>query len=488
VSRVMAGVLGLILLRGIAFGGQGDLLLQSLDRSQLEIALSSQRESARQLAVVRIAKTMSKSPHLDKQARSELSTIFLAGGVKMIDGDHILGLRSVRSFAPVPRAARASASEKIAIAPLRVPALSVNRAIDVLDRIDSSLQAGSYGRVDSTIPVCGSKHYSSWCSLIGGENLSNVLVIGVGLGIAALAALDLGAQKIVGIDLAKNYSSLALRKNYPPVAVGVSSQRHRYQWSEITFGHDQGIREESVRELIAGSAADYTLVILDIGSSEDDNLVRSFARRIGSMTPLLLRTRCSSEDALESARLFPSIYEDVEETIDRYESRYDIYSRISPRERSSSLEGRRALFCVNRVSVASVCAVRAEEALSACIAAIARVDCRLEDLKPRLFSLRSLTTRSDVRASYKSWTVELARIACLEILLEREDWRSEVRELLNSEYISITLSGGVKHEVKVSKAMIRLVTRYLIPLLLALDQPDRKPRSESSLTSELSVV
>jgi hypothetical protein len=89
------------------------------------------------------------------------------------------------------------------------------------------------------------------------------VIVGVGRGVAALAALDSGCVPVIGLDCGSEYDLKRVRNGYPPEAVLHSDRAARFSWSDLTL--PQVLSSASVADSVIGlgEVAEGHLVLID---------------------------------------------------------------------------------------------------------------------------------------------------------------------------------------------------------------------------------
>jgi len=265
-------------------------------------------EEARRIRVIfRWASKCTVAGDVSFTMRQALRDFTLHHGVNIVLADHRQLIRHARIRHRVFRSPDQSTSPLVRIAP---KPSGIENQITVHLHAQSAAQsslARNLLEYLQTGNIRTGRFYSRWVHAMEGKVVKTVYVIGVGNGVAALAALDLGAKSVIGCDIMSEYNSKRIRSDYPPPAVAISDRSNRFKWSSYLFQYAIPTINSVSQFLSNETFPSDAVVCIDLIPCPSATDWKQIVESIRSPLTLICRTRGDIDELVSSVLVISSV-------------------------------------------------------------------------------------------------------------------------------------------------------------------------------------
>lgn len=470
-AEVMVGYLGLVLLQADYYGCSWFTIEQASKVGKLAEAIRSPKMSVKHRLLARTALIWRRFYPLGKTAIQLLDHLTSVMAIVLLRSDHREVIRSARMLS-----------------------ISDHRYVETSPTI-TNLFTSSTETTNCTCTYCGqictdtsdkhsrivrgtslisdglTSHKLSWNAILALYRTSRLILIGVGHGIAVREALDLGYDRVVGLDLLSAYSVSDIRQQLPPLAVSAHPKSAKFRWSSDMFRYMKGWREQRLRKEQYAALSVGDLLVIDTRPEMGLEEILDGIEHACNGISVLVRHRCKLtegyvvETAARRMKTFVHIH--------WFGSNYGLvgFSLHTPRggvEQRSSPRDFGCLNISNRV-IRLYPTTSTKQSMWADFKSVIVLAMGGDNLKVFSFSdkqrnIVTLLGRVLTSHSYRDWTLELARLYTCTLVTSEGIKLDEVLIALDSETVTIPRDNCDPLVIQVSTHLITLLVKILLPL------------------------
>jgi hypothetical protein len=231
--------------------------------------------------------------------------------VRILHEDYTVGIRIARLLQGYEVTTGHPSKTVITINPPILIRLFITGSAELSHKKKRSLQVSEYLFFKERGNARVGLFYPSWAILLQGLNPTTVHLVGVGNGVAAVAALDVGSLRVIGHDQAIEYDVRRVRSNYPPQAVALSSAAERFTWHPSSFDPSSDLTTW-ISELVSSSSnSSSTVFIVDVIPRLISDDVCRLARVRHRTAALIVKVEGSVQDIFSLESKLQIISQDI---------------------------------------------------------------------------------------------------------------------------------------------------------------------------------
>ncbi|QJP04103.1 RNA-dependent RNA polymerase [Auricularia heimuer negative-stranded RNA virus 1] len=473
-SRMLMARLGATLYGLWRLGASATLIRDIAVLPQVYLGDDTPMESRRIANAKRLLAEAAKMTRGDLLLGPALQAASIRSWVQLVAHDHRLVIRSVRQLSPPPSL---PVEDPTALSSLVVYSEDLVTTVDsIVTRDHASLSpyrqqlAWRYQQVGRSLSV----HYEPWAFMMSPCRARPVVFVGVGFGVGARAALDLGAETVTGFDLASAYPLRSLRLGLPPPEVQISGRRTKFRW-----GHILG-ESEFTWESASSRTASYSLM-------PDDSIVVVDVQPYRTPAVYWSWTSDVRPDLIYGTRFFCSLTE-VKDRVLEFAAYFDLY-QVRAIHRYGQIQamafGTRRVEPVHLLSPERIATVMKTLRLVEVTATASSNTRLLVDVLTVLWDdltwgfrpifhwgrararLVRMAGEYSSRQSYDNWTLVLARVRALDWMMTTARDPADIAAILSDDHTFVTMARGGPLKILVTSEMRRLLIEVCLRLASA---------------------
>ncbi|DAD54832.1 large protein [Armillaria mellea negative strand RNA virus 2] len=424
--------------------------------SKMLTAFSYTREASRQRHILSALRKMRKAPNVSAALIRRLNWCLHNTYLFYVAADHRVSIRLARSLGrpsvQAPLEGAADLAEKI---------ISTH---EVRGRFDWQLPVDhvSFASFEKFVRLFGAPssryglYYPIWASLLRRVNPRRVVLIGVGNGVAAAAALDVGAVSVLGCDVGTEYNLRALRRGFPPPAVATHSRRLCFRWADSTLtdvNTDYNLAS-TIEKNLGNDSADSELLLIDIRPYPTERSLLAAIEAIPVHVRYIVHLSSENKEAEELIRRLIHRYSLLEKIEIRVglvvhsflimlpSPRSSLSNSLSNNNQSMTTLRSDQVICIRDSVVSSMYVVADALCAQLCGCSFSR-----NDLQSLTRDLRSECGRDDFSDRYVDWTPVVKRYEFATALLDPDLVYYRLADWLGNGmfYATVTADQTVRH-------------------------------------------